>query len=228
MPADHAGKGSAAHVLVVEDDRELARLLSEQLGLSGYAVTVTGRLGEARERLAGARFDLIVLDLNLPDGDGLDLAAEVRQDGSTPVLMLTARADVKSRVAGLYAGANDYLTKPFNVAELLARVHVQLREAGARGVVAYGDLILDRQTHACTVGEAVEYLPEREFELLHLLVRYRGRIFTKEDLERALYGVVPPDSNTIEVYVYNVRRKLRGMGLGEVIRTVRNRGYVVV
>ncbi len=218
----------STHILVVEDDRQLSRLLEEQLGIAGHAVTVAGTLAEARQALADQRFDLLVLDLNLPDGDGLNLAEEVRSESATPVLMLTARAEVSSRVAGLYAGANDYLTKPFSVPELLARVHVQLRDSGARQPLAYGSLMLDQSTHACTVGNEVEYLPEREFELLRLLVQYRGRVFTKEDLERALYGSEPPDSNTIEVFVYNVRRKLKALGLADVIRTVRNRGYVVV
>lgn len=228
MPAEERGATPGAAILVVEDDRQLADLLREQLTLAGHAPVLAGGLGEARRCLADGRFDLIVLDLNLPDGDGLDLAAEVRAEGNVPVLMLTARAAIDSRVAGLYAGANDYLTKPFSVAELLARVHVQLREAGARRLLSYGRLTLDRETRACSVGGRVEHLPEREFEVLRLLVQYRGRVFTKEDLERALYGPEVPDSNTIEVYVYNLRRRLKGLGLEDVIRTVRNRGYVVV
>lgn len=223
-----AGSPTSARLLVVEDDRQLATLLREQLGLAGHAPVVAGTLAEARAALAEGRFDLILLDLNLPDGDGLDLAQEVSDEGDTPMLMLTARGDVDSRVAGLYAGASDYLTKPFSVAELLARVHVRLRERGAQEQLKYGELTLDPGTGGATVGGETLYLPEREFALLRLLLQYRGRVFTKEDLERALYGPDLPDSNTIEVYVYNLRRKLKGVGMDGVIRTVRNRGYLVV
>lgn len=223
-----ASTPTSAQLLVVEDDRQLAALLREQLTLAGHKPVVAGTLREARLALLEYRFDLILLDLNLPDGDGLDLAKEVMEEHDTPMLMLTARADVDNRIAGLYAGASDYLTKPFNVMELLARVHVRLRERGVQAQLTYGDLTLDPTTGVCSVGETVVNLPEREFAVLRLLLQYRGRLFTKEDLERAVYGVDSPDSNTIEVYVYNLRRKLKGLGLEDVIRTVRNRGYLVV
>lgn len=219
---------AAARILVVEDDRQLAHLLQEQLTLAGYAPAVASTLAEARAQLADGVFELVLLDLNLPDGDGLDLAAEVAEDATTQLLMLTARSDIESRVAGLYAGASDYLTKPFSVAELLARVHARLRERGVQPALTYGELVLDRNLLTCAVGDRVLHLPEREFELLRLLLQYRGRVFTKDDLERNLYGADIPDSNTVEVFVYNLRRKLKELGLDSVIRTVRNRGYVVV
>lgn len=223
-----AAAAAGAQLLVVEDDRQLATLLREQLTLAGHRPVIAGTLKDARLALADGHFDLILLDLNLPDGDGLDLAREVSEDNGTPMLMLTARADVDNRVAGLYAGASDYLTKPFSVMELLARVHVRLRERGAQAQLSYGELSLDPNTGTCSVGETVVNLPEREFAVLRLLMQYRGRVFTKDDLERAVYGADSPDSNTIEVYVYNLRRKLKGLGLEGVIRTVRNRGYLVV
>lgn len=227
-PIPTAPVQGAARILVVEDDLQLTRLLDEQLRLAGHTATAAATLAEARALLAAGRYDLVLLDLNLPDGDGLELASEVVESGTAQLLMLTARSDVASRVAGLYAGASDYLTKPFSVPELLARVHVRLRERGVQAVVSYGDLQLDRRLLSCTVRGETLHLPEREFELLRLLVQYRGRVFTKEDLEGSLYGADVPDSNTIEVFVYNLRRKLKGLGLESVIRTVRNRGYVVV
>lgn len=217
-----------ARLLVVEDDRQLVSLLREQLNLAGYEPVIAMTLAEAREQLADGRFDLVILDLNLPDGDGLDLAEEISAGYKTPMLMLTARGDVESRVAGLYAGASDYLTKPFSVAELLARIHVRLREQGGQADLWLGDLVLDvANGRASLAGEHLN-LPEREFLLLKLLLQYRGRVFTKDDLERALYGSDLPDSNTIEVYIYNLRRKLKPAGMDGVIRTVRNRGYLVV
>jgi DNA-binding response OmpR family regulator len=217
-----------ARLLVVEDDRQLVSLLREQLALAGYAPVMAMTLAEAREQLADGRFDLVILDLNLPDGDGLDLAEEINAGDKTPMLMLTARGDVESRVAGLYAGASDYLTKPFSVAELLARIHVRLREQGGQAQLTLGELVLDVANGRASVAGEFLNLPEREFLLLKLLVQYRGRVFTKDDLERAIYGADLPDSNTIEVYVYNLRRKLKSAGMDGVIRTVRNRGYLVV
>lgn len=223
-----ASPATGAPLLVVEDDRQLVALLREQLTLAGYAPVMATTLAEARASLADQLFELVILDLNLPDGDGLDLADEIASGSKTPVLMLTARGDVDSRVAGLYAGASDYVTKPFSVAELLARVHVRLREKGGQELLVLGDLVLDPVNGSAAVAGQSLYLPEREFLLLKVLVQYRGRVFTKEDLERALYGSDLPDSNTIEVYVYNIRRKLKGAGMEGIIRTVRNRGYLVV
>ena len=222
------------HILVVEDEQQLATLLDEQLRLSGYVVSLAADLATARELLSERDFDLVVLDRNLPDGDGLELAEELALDGRSPdvtaVLMLTARADVDSRVAGLYAGASDYLTKPFSVQELLARIYVRLRERGGSSgeLLRYGGMELDPANSSCRVGEQVAFLPDREFRVLHTLVKYHGRVITQGDLERSLYSDELPDSNTVEVFVYNLRRKLRDLGLDNVIRTVRNRGYIIV
>lgn len=231
MTSDSAASSpsrTGGRVLVVEDDANLAAMLWEQLAIAGYGVELASTLAEARAALADVPFDLLVLDLQLPDGDGLDLAEEIRQDDRMAVLILSARADVESRVAGLYAGASDYVTKPFSVQELLARVHVRLRERGQATTLRFGDVELDPRTGRCVVGEHSLLLPEREAAVLALLLRYRGRVFSQADLERALYGADVPDSNTVEVFVYNVRKKLAALGQREVIRTVRNRGYVVL
>lgn len=219
---------AGGRLLVVEDEPQLAAMLREQLTIAGYGVEAAGTLATARAALADAPFDLVVLDLHLPDGDGLTLAEEIRQDDRVAVLILSARADVESRVAGLYAGASDYVTKPFSVQELLARIHVRLRERGGAPTLRYGDLELDPQTGRCAAGERSVLLPEREAAVLALLLRYRGRVFGQADVERALYGADVPDSNTVEVFVYNLRRKLAALGQSDVIRTVRNRGYVIL
>ena len=219
---------SRARILVVEDDSALANLVAGQLGHAGYRAEAVGLGREALVRAQSDAFDLVVLDLNLPDIDGIEVAERMREAGDTAILMLTARADVDSRVEGLYAGASDYLAKPFSVQELLARVHVRLRERQATGVLRHDDLELDPDALSCRCGDHKVVLPEREFELLRLLVRHRGRLFSREDIERSLYGVDVPESNTVEVFVYNLRRKLGKLGHKEIIRTVRNRGYMVL
>jgi two-component system, OmpR family, response regulator QseB len=142
--------------------------------------------------------------------------------------MLTARGDVSSRVEGLYAGASDYLTKPFDVRELVARVHVRLRERNVGSdEVRHGDLVLNVATSTARRGEEWVVLPERECEILRLLLTHPGRLFSRTDLERRLYGPDIPASNTIEVFVYGLRRKLATIGVSGLIRTVRNKGYIV-
>ncbi len=228
MATDPTAGNGRARILVVEDDASLARLIAEQLGHAGYRADAVGLGREALGRAETESFDLVVLDLNLPDIDGIEVAERLREVSEAAILMLTARADVESRVEGLYAGASDYLAKPFSVQELLARVHVRLRERQATGVLRHGGLELDPDALSCRSEEGMIVLPEREFELLRLLVRHRGRLFSREDIERALYGPDVPDSNTVEVFVYNLRRKLAKLGQKELIRTVRNRGYMVL
>ncbi|HKI57755.1 MAG TPA: response regulator transcription factor [Trueperaceae bacterium] len=220
--------GVRPRILVVEDDARLAGLIVEQLGHGGYRAEAVGLGRDALARVDAEPFDLVLLDLNLPDIDGLEVAERLRDGSDAPILMLTARADVDSRVAGLYAGASDYLAKPFSVQELLARVHVRLRERNAAGIVRFEDLELDPDAMTCRCGGEVVVLPQREFELLSLLLRHQGRLFSREDIERALYGADVPESNTVEVFVYNLRRKLGKAGRKDLIRTVRNRGYMVL
>lgn len=217
-----------ARVLLIEDDRDLLRLLEEQLTAVGYRVA-TAETGADGSFLAETEpFDLVVLDLNLPDMDGIEVAENLKARVEAPILMLTARGDVDSRVEGLYAGASDYVTKPFSVPELIARVHARLRErAGAAEPTRYGDLELDADACAVRLRGSECGLPEREFELLRLLIEQRGKVFSRADLEHRLYGERLPESNTIEVFVHNLRKRLSGLGMDDVIRTVRGKGYLV-
>lgn len=222
-----------SHLLLVEDDAQLTSLLQEQLTLAGHTVVHAPNLAAARTELADGIFDLVILDRGLPDGDGLELASGLAEsaeaDGRGPaILMLTARVDVDSRVEGLYAGAADYLTKPFSVQELLARIHVRLRERARPDNISLGPLKLDASSLSFSTGTGPVFLPENEFRILHLMAQYQGRLFTQEDLERTIYGPDIPDSNTIEVYIYNLRRKLAAAGVQNLIRTVRNRGYLIL
>jgi len=218
-----------AHVIVVEDDARLRGLVEDALRAAGHRVTAVGTGGDGLAAALVGDADLMILDLNLPDVDGVEVAQRLRADGDVPILMLTARGDVRSRVEGLYAGAADYLTKPFDLHELLARVHVRLRErrAGAEALT-HGDLRLHVATRQVSQGDVSTLLPELEFELLRLLVAHPGRVFSRDDLERRLYGAEPPESNTVEVFVSQLRRRLRALGAGDSIRTVRGKGYTVL
>jgi DNA-binding response OmpR family regulator len=218
-----------AHLLVVEDDPRLRTLLQETLVGAGHRVTAVATGGDGLAASLAGGVDLVLLDLNLPDVDGLEVARRLRADGDTPILMLTARADVAHRVEGLYAGAADYVTKPFDVQELLARVHARLRERRiGDDVVEHAGVRLDVATHRVGVGEASALLPELEVELLRLLLAHPGRVFSREDLEVRLYGDDLPGSNTVEVFVYQLRKRLTSLGADDVIRTVRGKGYTVL
>lgn len=219
-----------AHLLVVEDDPRLQGLLRDAFATAGHRVTVVGTGGEGLEVALDGGVDLVVLDLNLPDVDGVDVARRMRADGDVAILMLTARGDVASRVEGLYAGAADYVTKPFDVQELLARVHVRLRERRlASGAVEHAGVELQPATRTVATDTGTTVLPELEFELLQLLLSESGRVWSRDDLERKLYGDDLPDSNTVEVLVSKVRKRLRLLGVDDdLIRTVRGKGYTVL
>jgi DNA-binding response OmpR family regulator len=220
----------SGYLLVVEDDVRLAKLLEQELEHDGYRVVVVNNGTDALSKTEEHDFDLVILDLNLPDIDGIEVAERLqRAETTASILMLTARGDVNSRVEGLYAGASDYLTKPFSVQELLARVHVRLRErAQPAELLEYETLRLEPGAGYCTVSGQALALTSHEFRLLELFLTHRGRIFSKEDLEARLYGAEElPGSNTVEVFVSNLRRKLTAAGLGTTIQTVRGMGYVV-
>ena len=211
-------------ILIVEDDPNLARALETEL-LRLYDVVVASTGQAALELAQTEPFDLIVLDLGLPDMDGLDVAAELK-DNNAAILMLTARADVRSRVAGLYIGAADYLAKPFDMQELLARVYAQLRSRGRQEVYAVGNLTLSVVDRTCTVNDEIIALTAQEFALLELLLANQGRVFSKSTIEDRLYRAEPPSSNAVEVLVSRLRSKLSAVGVKDVVETVRGLGYV--
>lgn len=217
-----------ARILVVEDDARLRTLLEQELTHAGHDVRAVGTAGEGLYRAEEEAFDLMLLDLNLPDGDGLEVAERLRGRRDVPIVMLTARGDVDSRVAGLYAGAADYVAKPFSLPELLARIHVRLRERAAPARPAYGALELDPGASLALGPAGEEALPEREFTLLRLLVEHPGRLFPREEIERRLYADdEAPGSNTVEVFVHHLRRRLERLGVDVRIRTVRGKGYML-
>lgn len=211
-------------ILIVEDDPHLARALETEL-LRAYDAVVVRTGGDALLRAETEEFDLILLDLGLPDMDGLDVAAALK-DNPASILMVTARADVRSRVAGLYIGADDYLAKPFEMQELLARVYAILRRRDRPDVYSLGPVSLSVDDRTCTVdGEPLE-LTAQEFNLLALLLANQGRVFSKTTIEDRLYREEPPTSNAVEALVSRLRSKLSSAGVTDLIETVRGIGYV--
>jgi DNA-binding response OmpR family regulator len=218
----------ALRILVVEDDAALRAMVVSELRQDGYRVDEAGGVGEALFRAEDDPYDLILLDLNLPDGDGIEVAERLRGRVDVPIVMLTARADLDSRLEGLYAGAADYVVKPFALPELRARVHARLRERRGPDLPRHEDLVLDPATGRASASGGEVELREREFALLRLLVEHPGRVFSRDDLERRLYGPDDvPASNTVEVFVHHLRRKLAAIDARARIRTVRGKGYLL-
>jgi DNA-binding response OmpR family regulator len=214
-------------VLLVEDDESLGEGLRQALQREGHGVDWLRDGEHARQALAGEdAWDLLVLDLGLPRRDGLDVLRALRRRDDTPVLIITARDRVEDRVAGLDAGADDYLVKPFDVAELAARVRALARRRAGRAVseLRHGRLLLLPDTQEARWDDERVELTRREFALLSALVENAGRVMTRERLEQALYGWNEDvDSNALEVHVHHLRRKLEP----SFIRTVRGVGYTV-
>jgi two-component system copper resistance phosphate regulon response regulator CusR len=219
-------------ILVVEDDRKVARFIQQGLGEEGHAVDVAPD-GEAGARLAHVEaYDLLILDVQLPAKNGLELAAELRRERiSTPILMLTARDTTEDIVRGLDAGADDYLTKPFAFDELVARVRaLGRRRAAAPGVamLRFADVELDRLHHRATRGGRALDLTPREFRLLeHFLERPDAVVTRTELLEKVWDMSFDPGSNVVDVHVSNLRGKLEDGGRPRLIQTVRGVGFAL-
>ncbi|MCW2991259.1 MAG: response regulator transcription factor [Solirubrobacterales bacterium] len=217
-------------VLVVEDDDEIAGVLQRSLRLEGYDVRISAD-GEAA--LVDARSfvpDLVVLDLGLPKLDGMEVARRLRAEDDTPILMLTARDELESRVEGLDTGADDYLVKPFERQELLARMRALLRRRPPRGSASLvcADLQLNPDTHEVSRGEREIELTQREFELLEFLMRNERIVVPRQRLLEEVWGYDPfATTNTIEVFVSNLRRKLEAEDEPRLLHTIRGAGYVL-
>src|SRR4051812_8833950 len=218
-------------VLVVEDDEEIAQVLQRSLRLEGYEVKLAADGVRGLDEAHAFLPDIIVLDLGLPRLDGIDVAKRLRDDGDdTPILMLTARDALESRVTGLDVGADDYLVKPFERQELLARMRALLRRRPPRGMapLRVGDLTLNPDTHEVARGERQIDLTQREFELREYLMRNERLVISRQKLLDEVWGYDPFSiTNTIEVFVSNLRRKLEAGGEPRLLHTVRGAGYVL-
>jgi DNA-binding response OmpR family regulator len=217
-------------VLVVEDDTDIAGVLRRSLDKEGYDVRVAGD-GEAALDEAGVfEPDAVVLDLGLPRLDGVEVCRRLRGDGDVPILILTARDALEARVEGLDSGADDYLVKPFERDELLARLRSLLRRRPPRGsaYLVVGDLRLNPDTREVLRGERELELTAREFELLEHLMRNERIVVSRQALLDEVWGYHPfAETNTVDVFISNLRRKLESSGEPRVLHTVRGAGYVL-
>jgi len=224
------GSARPARVLVVEDDEAIAQVLQRSLRLEGYEVKIATDGVAALDTAHGFGPDLVILDLGLPRLDGVEVARVLRRGDDVPILMLTARDALESRVSGLDAGADDYLVKPFERQELLARLRALLRRRPPRGArsLVVGDLVLNPDTHEVTRGERAVELTQREFELLEYLMRNERIVISRQRLLDEVWGYDPFSmTNTIEVFVSNLRRKLEAGGEPRLLHTIRGAGYVL-
>ena len=214
-------------ILLVEDDELLGDGVQSGLSQEGYTVDWLKDGASARHAILLESFDLVVLDLGLPKLSGLELLEKIRGEGiTTPVLILTARETIEDRVKGLDSGADDYLTKPFDLVELSARVRALIRRSSGRAEtsIVYGDIVLDPASHSVTYKGETLNIPRREYTLLQKLLENVGQVLSREQLMQTLYGWEEDvDSNALEVHIHNLRKKLNTT----FIRTIRGVGYMV-
>ena len=219
-------------ILLVEDEEKLARMVEMELKYEGYEVEkeLDGRRGLDLALSGG--FDLVLLDIMLPQLSGLEVLRRLRRESQVPVIMLTARDSVVDKVAGLDSGADDYITKPFAIEELLARIRAALRNKNGQNAqnvpLAAGPLVMDVDKHQVQVrGQSVE-LTKKEFDLLHCLLENKGRVLTRETLLDAVWGFdFVGETNSVDVYIRFLRSKLDDAFGLKLIHTVRGVGYVI-
>ena len=223
--------GRAVRVLVVEDDEEIAAVLARMLRSEGLEAKVSPDGPSALVEASTFKPDAILLDLGLPGIDGVEVIRRLRESGeSAPIIAVTARDASESRVEGLDAGADDYVVKPFDRAELLARIRAVLRRSPPEGAAAVvvGPLVLDPDSMIVTISGRVVDLTTREFELLEYLMRNRGVVISRQRLLDEVWEYGPmAETNTIEVFISNLRKKLESGGEDRVLETVRGAGYVI-
>ncbi len=218
-------------LLLVEDNRQLTEFLQSSLGEASFEVDVAKTAAAAQERLAERQYDVLVVDLGLPDADGITIIESVRARGdTTPAMILTARDALRDRVEGLNAGADDYLAKPFATEELIARLRALLRRPGSAlgQELAAGNLNLDTRTGEVRIGGSPVSFSPREVHLLELLLRRSGRVVPKQEIEAKLYGNEEEiASNSVEVLVHRLRKRLSSLAAQVNVVTLRGIGYVL-
>jgi DNA-binding response OmpR family regulator len=217
-------------VLVVEDDADISGVLRRSLDKEGYDVRIAADGETALDEAGDFEPDAVVLDLGLPKLDGVEVCRRLRREGDMPILILTARDALEARVEGLDSGADDYLVKPFEREELLARMRALLRRRPPRGsaFLVVGDLRLNPDSHEVLRGERDLELTAREFELLEHLMRNERIVVSRQALLDEVWGYHPfAETNTVDVFISNLRRKLEAGGEPRVLHTVRGAGYVL-
>jgi two-component system response regulator QseB len=228
----HSLQGNKVRILIVEDNARIGALTAEGLSAMGFCCDIAPTLAEASELLAATSYDVVVLDLGMPDGDGRAwLMVERAQELATPVIMLTARSALGDRIDGLDAGADDYLIKPFAVEELAARVRALLRRPGARSsaLLAVGQIQFDTIARTGTCSGEPLHLSQREAALLELMMVKAGSVVSRDQIEASLYSFDDPVTpNAIEVLVSRVRKKLATLGAHDQLVTLRGVGYLMI
>jgi len=226
--------GNRARILLIDDDRELGKMLSDFLGADRLEISVRNTGESGLEEFMTNSFDLLILDIMMPGMSGLDVLKKVRQKSTVPVIMLTARGDDIDRIIGLEFGADDYLPKPFNPRELLARIKAILRRSkpstNGSQVLALGNITLDTRTHRATVNESELDLTGTEFEILKCLLETPGEVVNKENLsQRALGRRLLPYDRSVDTHISNLRGKLERAGnRDETIQNQRGVGYLLI
>jgi two-component system response regulator MprA len=221
---------SKMKIVVIDDDRKIRAMLERSLSYAGYEVLTAEKGIEGWELVKKEKPHLVILDIMLPEMDGYEVCKYLKDSMETPILMLTAKDDIKDRVKGLDSGADDYLVKPFALEELLARVRALLRrfikETGV--LLEYADLQVDPDTYQVWRGDREIVLTVREFDLLLLLLKHPRQVMSREKLMDGVWGFdYEGESNVLEVYIGYLRNKLEGTGKKRLIHTVRGVGYVL-
>ncbi|MGP1366682.1 MAG: response regulator transcription factor [Schwartzia sp. (in: firmicutes)] len=224
----------AAKVFIVEDERRIARFLQMELEHEGFQTAIETNGRRAYERILEEKFDLILLDLMLPDMDGLDICRNVRKLSDIPIIMLTAKDEVEEKVEGLDIGANDYLTKPFAIEELLARIRATLRDyrpvAGKEsgGMLVAGDLVMYPDRYEVRVADQPVDLTKKEYFLLEYLLRHKRTVLTRDQILQKVWGYdYIGDTNVVDVYIRYLRAKIDERFGKKFIYTMRGIGYVI-
>jgi len=224
------GLGMSSKILIIEDEEKIARFVELELGYEGYTTTKAfdGRTG--LELAETGEFDLVLLDIMLPQLSGMEVLRRIRRTSSVPIIMLTARDSVVDKVSGLDSGASDYITKPFAIEELLARIRTALRKTIQEDVVllSASGLLLDLSRHTVTMmGKTID-LTKREFDLLHYLLKNKGVVISRETLLENVWGFdFTGETNAVDVYVRFLRGKIDEVFDIKLIHTVRGVGYVI-
>lgn len=218
------------NILIVEDEKKVSAFIKQGLEEVGYQVTTADTPGVAREILKTKKFDLIILDVMLPEMNGIEFSKEIRQSGnSTYILMLTALSTTKDKISGLDAGADDYLTKPFEFDELLARVRALFRRKGEdKAQLRNGDFVMDLISRQVEKNGVKIELTTKEFSLFEFLMRNLDKVVDRNSISRQVWGTeFDPDSNVIDVYVNHLRKKIDPNHTKKILKTVVGQGYVL-
>lgn len=224
----------AARIFIVEDERRIARFLQMELEHEGFLTAIETNGRRAYERILEEKFDLILLDIMLPDMDGMEICKSVRKLSDVPIIMLTAKDDVEDKVEGLDIGANDYLTKPFAIEELLARIRATLRDHQASagkesgGMLVAGDLVMYPDRYEVRVEDQSVDLTKKEYFLLEYLLRNKRTVLTRDQILQKVWGYdYIGDTNVVDVYIRYLRAKIDERFGKKFIYTMRGIGYVI-